>query len=156
MLETLFPKEANNHYKGHKLAKWLLYLYVFKSFFAGCIHMFASDGGAMSIGSVALDQFTQGGADSVITMFGLWGAEQFVIGIIAVIVLWRYKSLVPMMLGIYAIEYSFRGLAHLFTPGLVTANTPPGAAADTILVPLAIVMFIIALYTSKKTINEKL
>ncbi len=156
MLETLFPKVADNQYKGYKIAKWTLYLYIFKSFFAGCVHMFAADGGAQTIGSVLLDQFTQAGADSVVTMFGLWGAEQLVIGVIAVIILWRYKSLIPMMLGIYSVEYSFRALAHLYTPGLVTANTPPGAAADILLVPLVIVMFIIALYSSKKTRNERL
>ena len=80
MMDVLIPESANNEFKGHKLAIWLLYFYIFKSFFAGLVHMLASDGGGQSIGSISLDSFTQGGADSVVTMFGLWGMEQFVIG----------------------------------------------------------------------------
>ena len=55
-----------------------------KSFFAGFVHMFASDGGAQSIGWSNIDSLDinpQGGADSVVTMFGFGnGMEQFVIG----------------------------------------------------------------------------
>lgn len=156
MLKILLPEEANNIYRGNKLTKWLLYIYIFKSFFAGCVHMFASDGGAMSIGSVTLDAFSQGGADSVVTMFGLWGMEQFVIGVFALIIITRYKSLIPMLWGIYVLEYFGRFTTRFFTPGLVTAETPPGALADTVLIPLAIIMFIIALHTTRRTINNNL
>ena len=61
-MKRLLPTVADNNYHGHKIAKWLLIFYIFKSFFAGCVHMFASDGGAQSIGSVTLDQFTLKGA----------------------------------------------------------------------------------------------
>ena len=148
-MNILFPKVADNKFKGHKLAFWVLCLYVSKSFFAGFIHMFASDGGAQSIGSVSLDNFSQGGADSVVTMFGLWGLEQFVIGLIVLVILWRYKSLIPLAWAIYAIEYTGRALSHIFTPGLVTEHTPPGVMVDTILVPLAIIMLIFSIYTTK-------
>ena len=113
MINNLFPKFANNTFKGHKFALWLLFLYVAKSILAGLVHMFFSDGGAQSIGSVSLDSFTKGGADSVITMFGLWGLEQFVIGLIALIILLRYKSLIPLLWGIYSVEYLGRALSHL-------------------------------------------
>ena len=155
MKEILFPKIADNNFKGHKLIMWVLYLYVFKSLIAGAIHMFASDGGAQSIGSVLLDSFTQGGSDTVVTVFGLWGMEQFVIGLIVLVILWRYKSLILFAWAIYAVEYSGRALTHLYTPGLFTEHTPPGAVLDTILVPLAIVMFLLALYSSKKAIDKR-
>ena len=80
MLKRVFPETADNNFNGVRLAKWLLALFVAKSFLAGGIHMFAPDGGAQSIGSVVLDQFTAYGANTVITMFGLWGMEQAVIG----------------------------------------------------------------------------
>ena len=116
--------------------------------------MFFSDGGAQSIGSVSLDSFTKGGADSVITMFGLWGLEQFVIGLIALIILLRYKSLIPLLWGIYSIEYLGRALSHLFTPGLVTETVPPGVIVDTVLVPLAIIMFLFSIYTTRKNTDQ--
>ena len=149
-MNILFPEVANNKFEGSKIAYWVLWLYVLKSFLAGIIHMFASDGGAQTIGSVSLDSFTQGGADSVVTMFGLWGMEQFVIGLIVFAILRRYKSLVPLAWAIYAIEYSGRVLSHAFTPGLATESTPPGVMLDTILVPLAIFMLIFSIHTAKK------
>ncbi len=150
MIEKLFPKTVDNNYKGHWLAKWLLIFYVAKSFVAGSIHMFAADGGAQSIGSVALDQFSQGGADSVVTVFGLWGMEQMVIGFIGVIMLWRYKALIPMMALVYVVEYIGRITSHFYTPGLVTAHTPPGAMMDIILVPLTVVMLVLSLWRTEK------
>lgn len=150
MWNKLFPKTVNNEYKGHILGLILIMFYTLKSFVSGSIHMFASDGGAQSIASVALDQFSGGGAESVITMFGLWGMEQFVIGLITLVVLLRYKGLVPMMALAYLIEYAGRMASHLFTPGLVTSHTPPGAAADTVLVPLTLIMLILTLYIPKK------
>ena len=152
MLEKLFPKTVDNSYQGHKIAKWLLILYAAKSLFAASVHMFAADGGAQSIGSVALDQFSQGGANSVVTMFGLWGLEQLVIGLFAIVILLRYKALIPVMLLAYVIEYTGRFAAPLFTPGLVTAHTPPGAMMDNILFPLAFVMLVLSLREPKKEI----
>jgi len=150
VMNSLLPEVADNKFKGNKIAYWVLWVYVLKSIFAGVVHMFASDGGAQSIGSVKLDSFTQEGADSVVTMFGLWGMEQFVIGLIVLVILWRYKSLVPLAWAIYAIEYSGRALSHIFTPGLVTEHTPPGVLVDTVLVPLAIAMLIFAIFTPKR------
>lgn len=150
-MDILFPKIVDNHYKGHKIVLWILGFYVVKSFLASGIHMFAADGGAQSIGSITLDAFTQGGADSVITIFSLWGMEQFVIGIIVLVILWRYKSLIPFAWAIYSIEYLGRFFIPMLKPGFATDHVPPGAILDYILVPLAILMFVISIYTSKKT-----
>ena len=66
----------------------------------------------------------------------------------------RYKSLIPLILAIYVVEYTGRALSHIFTPGLLTDHTPPGVMVDNVLVPLAIIMFIFAIYTTKK--NEQM
>ena len=118
MLEKIFPKTVDNSDKGHWTAKWLLFLFAAKSFFPAGVHMFASDGGAQGNGSVALDQFSQGAAETVVTMFGAWGLEQLVIGLIALVVLLRYRTLIPMMSLAYIIEYVLRTTLPLYTPGL--------------------------------------
>ena len=148
-MNRILPKVADNTYHGHKLAKWFLVFYVCKSFISGGIHMFASDGGAQSIASITLDQFTPEGADSIVTMFGLWGMEQFIIGLIGLVILRRYQSLIPMMCVVYALEYIMRGAAFLYTPGLTTLHEPPGAMADYVLVPMAILMFALSLKNQK-------
>jgi hypothetical protein len=153
LLDKIFPKTADNKFKGLRLAKWLLALFVAKSFFAGGIHMFAPDGGAQSIASVVLDQFSADGANTVITMFGLWGMEQVVIGMIGLVVLVRYNSLIPLMALVYVIEYMGRFLAELYTPGLTTEHAPPGAVTDNILVPLTVLMFLLSILNPNKGRN---
>lgn len=157
MWNKLFPAKVENSYKGLFPGMLLLGFYVFKSFLSGSIHMFAPDGGAQSIASIALDQFHNGGAESVITIFGLWGMEQFIIGLIAFVVLLRYRGLIPMMALVYVLEYAGRVAAPLYTPGIVSVHQPPGAAADTLLFPLTLVMLLLTLYRPKKKrgdINE--
>ena len=75
-MNVLFPNVADNKLNAHRAAYWVLWFYVFKSMFAGVVHMFASDGGAQSIGSVKLDTFTQEGADSVVrcSACGAWNS----------------------------------------------------------------------------------
>ena len=150
VMNVLLPEVADNKFRSHRIVYWILWIYVLKSIFAGVVHMFAPDGGAQSIGSVKLDSFSQAGADSVVTMFGLWGMEQFVIGFIVLVILLRYKSLIPLAWAIYAIEYAGRALSHFFTPGLDTAHTPPGVMVDTLFVPLAFAMLLLAIYTTEQ------
>lgn len=150
MLNIVFPRTVTNSYKGHKIVKWFLILLVLKSFVSGSIHMFAPDGGAQTIASIALDEFSHQASGTVITIFALWGMEQFIIGLVGLVVLIRYQSLIPMMWAIYTIEYVMRKLLHFITPGVYSLHTPPGALADNVLVPLCILMFIIATTSSKK------
>ena len=49
MIDILIPKLTDNHYKGHKIAVWVLGFHAFKSFLASGIHIFTADGGAQSI-----------------------------------------------------------------------------------------------------------
>ena len=150
IIEAVFPQEANNQYTGHPLALWIIVIYVFKSFLAGFIHMFASDGGAQSIASIPLDSYTPEASNAVVTIFGLWGMEQLIIGIIGLVILLRYRSLIPLMWGIYALEYILRGSSRFYTPGLVAEHTPPGVVADTFFIPVSVLLFIFATITSFK------
>lgn len=154
MLEQIFPKQADNTYQGHPIAKWVFILLTAKAIMAGLIHMFSADGGAQSIASITLDNFTPGGADTVITIFALWGLSQLMIGLINMVVIWRYQALIPMMWLVFLIEYTMRKLSFLFTPGVASANTPPGAVLDYVLLPLALVMLVLSLVPSGKT-NQK-
>ncbi len=150
MIEKIFPKTVDNDYQGSKFVKWVLYLIVFKSFFASIVHIFTADGGAQSIGNIALDQLSEGGSDTIITLFAYWGLEQLIIGIIALIVVLRYKSLIPFIWLIYTIDYSARLIIPLFKPELLVTAPLPGTILDYVLAPLAILMFILALYYKKE------
>jgi hypothetical protein len=144
MIDRIFPKQAGNTYQGHPIAKWVLVVLTTKALVAGLIHMFSQDGGAQSIASITLDNFTKDAAGTVITIFALWGLSQFLIGLISVVVLWRYQALIPMMYLIFLIEYTMRFAMPLFTPGVASVNTPPGAVLDHAILPLTAIMTVLA------------
>jgi len=144
MFSKLLPQSANNNYQGHPIAKWVFIFLTIKAIIAGLIHMFAPDGGAQSIASITLDSFTEGGANTVITIFGLWGLSQLTLALVNAVVIWRYQSLIPLMWLVFLFEYIGRLAAAFYTPGVESINTPPGAILDLFIFPLSLVMFFLS------------
>ncbi len=144
MLDRLFPGQLNNTYRGHPLAKWAFVLMTVVTLVRSLIHMFASDGGAQHIATIPLDTFTVNGANAVILAFALWGLSQLLIGLIYVIVLWRYQALIPAMYLFMVFEYLMRIVLGAMKP-IETVETAPGATGNFIIVPLALVMLFLSL-----------
>lgn len=145
MLQRLLPASVTNDYRGHPLAMWVFVALTVITIGRSLVHMFAPDGGAGSIASITLEVFSQGGADTVVTVFGLWGLSQLLIGLIYATVLWRYRSLIPLMYVFFSLEYLMRLLAPLYTPGMQMLETPPGAIGNVIFLPLGLVMLLLSL-----------
>ena len=146
MLDQLFPKKITNSYRGNPIAKWVFVLLTIVTIARSLVHMFAPDGGAQSIATIPLDSFTSNGADAVILIFAYWGLSQLIIGMIYVVVLWRYKALIPLMYLLMVIEYGMRIILGTLKP-MVTIGTAPGAIGNFIIIPLAIIMLILSLRT---------
>lgn len=145
MWEKLLPRAASNDYRGRPLAKWALVPLTLITIGRSLTHMFAEDGGAQSIATIPLADFTANGANAVITIFALWGLSQLIIGLLYALVWWRYAALIPLVYLLFTGEYLMRLLAGLYTPGIETASTPPGAIGDYLFVPLGIVLLALSL-----------
>lgn len=145
MLDRLLPRAITNHYRGHPLVKPVFAALTLITLGRSLVHMFAQDGGAQSIASIALDAFTPGGANTVITVFALWGLSQLIIGLLYVIVLWRYHSLIPLMVAFFSFEYFMRLIAGLYSPGLEKLETAPGEIGNLIFLPLGLAMLWLSL-----------
>ena len=148
MLERLLPRQASNEYRGHPLAKWVLAALTLITLGRSLVHMFAHDGGAQSIASIPLTEFSPAAADSLVTIFALWGLSQLLFGIVYAITLWRYQALIPLMYVFFSAEYLMRLLVPLYAPGLVTMETAPGAIGNIIFLPLGLAMLFLSLRES--------
>ncbi len=144
MLDTLFPAQASNDYRGHAIAKWVFIFLAMVTVVRSLIHMFAPDGGAQSIATIPLDTYSAGGAAAVILVFALWGLSQLMMGLLYVVVIWRYQNLIPLMYVFIVFEYSMRMVLGTRKP-IETVGTAPGAIGDYVMVPLALVMLFLAL-----------
>ncbi|MBW2386243.1 MAG: hypothetical protein JRG92_21660 [Deltaproteobacteria bacterium] len=144
MLDRILPERIDNHYRGHRLALWLFYPITLMTVGRSLVHIFRSDGGAQSIATIPLDSFVSGGADTVISVFALWGLSQLLIGLLFVLVLVRYRAMLPLMYVLILAEYLGRIGIGLTKP-IVTVGTPPGGPGGLVLIVLAMLGLILSL-----------
>lgn len=110
------------------------------------IHILAPDSGAQSIAS--MDTKVAGG-DNIVALLAQWGGGQLLEAGVIWVVLWRYRGLVPLMLGVVTAEQALRVGIGTSKP-LVTARTPPGALSRGLL-PAAAVALVASLTGRNET-----
>lgn len=144
MLANLFPSTLDNNYRGHPLALWVFIAATALTLGRSLAHIFLPDGGAQSIATIPLDGFSPAAAEVIVGMFAQWGLTQLLFGLLYGLVLWRYRSLIPLMWLFILLEYGGRLLLTLYKP-FETAGQAPGGIGNYVLVPLALVMLVLAL-----------
>ena len=144
MLEKLFPKTVDNRYRGMSFAKWVFVAMTILTIARSLAHIFLPDGGAQSIATIPLDAFSSDASAVIIGMFAQWGLTQLMFGLLYVLVLWRYRSLIPLMWLFVAFEWSGRLLLGFVKP-FETLDTAPGAIGNLLFPILALVMLVLAL-----------
>ena len=97
MLNRIFPERIDNRYRGHKLALWIFVPLTFMKVAISLGAIFNSDGGAQSADGIPLDTYTSGGAETVIALFALLGRSDLLLGLLFVVVLIRYRAMIPLM-----------------------------------------------------------
>ena len=146
MLERLFPRSADNDYRGSALALWAFYPITAVTIVRSLIHVFRHDGGAQSIATIPLDAYTPEGASTVILIFALWGLSQLLVGFVYAVVLWRYRSLLPLMYLLFVVEWTGR-LALGYWKPIETEQTAPGAVGNLIFPVVGVILLWLSLRT---------
>jgi len=148
MLEKLLPKTVDNQYRGLSIAKWVFVAMTVFTVARSLAHIFLPDGGAQSIATLPLDAYSAEASAVVIGMFAQWGLTQLMFGLLYVIVLWRYQSLIPLMWAFIFFEWIGRLLVGFSKP-METVGTAPGAIGNLVFPILALVMLVLALREQK-------
>ena len=139
MLESLLPQPITTHYRGHPIAKWVFVPMTILTIGRSLAHILIPDGGAQSIATIPLDAFSSAASVVVIGMFAQWGLTQLMFGLMYVLTLWRYQSLIPLMWLFIFVEWMGRLLLGFYKP-FETASTAPGAIGNLIFPVVALVM----------------
>ena len=153
ILEILFPKSIDNQYRGNAITKWLFVAMTILTVGRSLAHMFLPDGGAQSIATIPLDSFSPVAASVIIGMFSYWGLSQLLFGLLFVLVLWRYQSLIPLMWLFIFIEWTGRLLLGFYKP-IETVGTAPGAVGNYVIPVLVLIMLALSLWSGVKTIRS--
>lgn len=124
MIRHILPKNITNTYTGHPLALYGFYLITTITIIRSLIHIFAPDGGAQSIATIPLSTYSPDSANTVILMFALWGISQLLLGILFLIIAFRYKALIPLMYLFIFTEYTLRLIVGFMKPITLTGTAP--------------------------------
>ena len=139
---------ADNTIRGMKLPVYVFTLIAIISAVRSCIHLLTTDGGA---GSIAGMDLSVAGAEGIIFAFALWGSAQLIYALIQLLVAFRYRSLIPLMYVLLILETLLRELVGRMKP-VSFANTPPGAVANYVILPLALVMLALSLRVADRRV----
>lgn len=125
MLNPLLPSQADNTYRGHKAALWLFAVVIFIRTIMSMNGVFNTYVVASKADGIPIETYTSSAAHSVITLFTLLSLANLMLYLICLVVLIRYRTLVPLMFAILLLQYVSGRLIHLIRPIAMSA-TPIG------------------------------
>lgn len=144
MFDRLLPRHIDNTYHGHKLAQWLFALIVLMKSAVSINSIFNGYSVAVSADGIPLDTFTPAGTQAVVSAFAAWGLAQLVICLLCLLVLARYRAMLPFMFALLLLEHLSRRLLFRVMP-IVRTGTPPGFYVNLILLTLMVFGLVLSL-----------
>ena len=152
---SLLPAEANNNYRGLKLALWFFYLYLTFIAIRSFTHMFAQDAGLNSIASIIIFQEVNNlDPNRVIYLIGsLWGGSQIVVLLISIVILIKYKSLLSLTWLIFVFDNILRIITmtmHNLDQAYLSSPAPGGLFGTSIILFVTLFMFFISIIERKQ------
>lgn len=152
MKQELFPRRAENAHGFPGFVVVIFALVAVVTVVRSLIHVFLPDGGANAIAGFIVFAGAPDPNAVIYHIFALWGLAQLAMGVVYVIVVLRYRNLIPLMwlfiLGEYAMRIVIARLLKPMGPEYFT-GVVPGAVGNYVMVPLAVVMILVCLVGPK-------
>jgi hypothetical protein len=137
MLDQFLPQRVDNTYRGYRLALWLFAMVVVMKVAMSLNSIFNGYMVASSADGIPLDTFPSAAAQTVVSLFAVWGLAHLMICLLCILVLARYRSMAPLMLALLLLEHLSRRLILQLLP-IVRTGTPPGFFVNLVLLALMI------------------
>jgi hypothetical protein len=145
MLHQLLPPRIDNAYRGHTLALWLFGLLVLMKGGIALGTIFNGRSAAISADGIPLDTFTPAGEQAFVSLLAAWGLSQFVLNLIGLLVLVRYRAMIPFMFALLLLEHLGRRLVFWILP-IVRTEMSPGFFVNLLFVAVMIVGLVLSLW----------
>jgi hypothetical protein len=125
MIHRLLPRPIDNTYHGGKLAIWFLAIVAFVKILQSTLVIFDGYSIVQSADGVPVATFPAPAGQSVVALFAISAFSRLVLCLLCILVLLLYRSAVPLMLSVLALDYVGRQLMFHLYP-LVRTGTPVG------------------------------
>jgi putative Mn2+ efflux pump MntP len=154
MSSPLLPRRADNEYRGRKVALWIFGLVVFVKIAMGMNSTFNGRSVAGTADGIPLESYTPAGAQAFVTVFALLGIAHVVLGLLCVLVLVRYRALVPLMFAFLLLEHLGKRLVVRLLP-IERIGAPPASVINLALFTLMAVGLALSLWGGRKALTPK-
>ncbi|HVF49158.1 MAG TPA: hypothetical protein VNA19_03685 [Pyrinomonadaceae bacterium] len=138
MFDKLLPQPIDNTYSGAKLALWLFGLIVFVHILQSIMGIVNGYSIAQSADGIPLETYPAAAAQTIMALFMTASLRRLIISLICAVVLFRYRSVVPLMFVVLGLSYLGGQLIFQFVP-IVRVGTPPGVIMNLIMFGFTIV-----------------
>jgi hypothetical protein len=147
MLNEFLPQRTDNAYHGHKLALWLFAAVILMRTVMSLNSILNGRTVASSADGIPLHTYTPAAAQTTVSLFALVGLSSFIICLLCILVLVRYRSLVPVMFALLLLQSLGGRLILHFLP-IIRTGTPPGIYVNLILLAFIVVGLALSLWRS--------
>ena len=133
MSDVVLPRKVTNEYRGGPIPFYGFCLIFATQIFSSTVHFLKADSGVNLIASIIVFPF-EGQADPnnvIYLISAVGGVSQMMFTLLYALVLWRYRGLIPLMLGFMLLETLFGIVVtalHPLTPEYYE-YTPPALIA---------------------------
>ena len=145
MLDKLFPQPIDNKYSGSKIALWLLGLIVFVHTLQSVLVLANGYSIAQSADGIPIETYPADAAQTILALFMTATLRRLIISLICAVVLFRYRSAVPLMFVVLGVSYLAGQVIFQFVP-LVRVGTPPGVIMNLIMFGFTIIGLVLSLW----------
>jgi putative Mn2+ efflux pump MntP len=153
MSSPLLPRRADNEYRGRKVALWIFGLVVFVKLAMGLNATFNGRSVATTADGIPLDTYTPAGAQAFVSVFALLGVAHVVLGLLCVLVLVRYRALVPVMFAFLLLEHLGKRLVVRMLP-IERIGAPPASVINVALFTLMVVGLALSLWSRSEAVRK--
>ncbi|MEX2326010.1 MAG: hypothetical protein WD553_04370 [Gemmatimonadaceae bacterium] len=148
MLSRLFPRRLDNSYRGYKLALVIFGLVALVRVAIGLGSIFNGYLAASSADGIPLDTFPAAATQTILSLFAMLGLSRLLLGLLCILVLIRYRAMVPLMFAVLLLEQLGRQLIVYFLP-IPRVGAPPVSAIHLTILALLILGLALSLLTRK-------
>ena len=150
MIDRIFPRQIDNTYRGHWVGLALLAVYALLKLVMSVNSIVNTRSVATGADGLALDSYGAGGADAVLLLFAIVAVGQLLMTLLTVIVLVRYRAMVPLMYLLLLADHIGRRLIVALSPIERTTASSVGFYINLALLALLLVGFTLSLVSKSR------
>lgn len=145
VIEHILPRSIDNNYRGHKVALWILGLLALMRLTIGVNSMINGRVVLMTADGVPLDKYPAAAAQTIVALWALLGLSYIFISVLSVVVLVRYRSMVPFLFVLLLLQH-LGGRVILSVIPIVRTGAPPASAINLIFLTMIVLGLTLSLW----------